>query len=106
MTLGVLCPAGDEGGRPAAGHNEAEADYDLWPAEPGSADGQRQCERDYGNEIPGHCLAIGAAGREREPVPLAEDGAERVLPDAECLVELALRDDEGHEHADAVRVDP
>ena len=37
---------------------------------------------------------------------LAEDGAERVFPDAERLVELALRDDERHEHANAVRVDP
>jgi hypothetical protein len=90
MALCVLCPAGDEGGRPAAGHHEAEADYDLWPAEPGSPDGQGQCERDYGNEVPGHCLAIGAAPGEREPVPLTEDGAERVFPDAERLVELAL----------------
>ena len=37
---------------------------------------------------------------------LAQDGAERVFPDAERLVELALRDDERHEHANAVRVDP
>src|SRR5207249_622710 len=37
---------------------------------------------------------------------LGQGRAERVFPDAERLVELALRDDERDEHADAVRVDP
>ena len=107
MALPVLGPAGDEGDGPATGHHCAEADQEPRPPEPRRTEGERQCEGDHGNEIPGHCLAIGPFTDERElGAPLAEDRAERVFPDTERFVELALRDDERHEHADAVRVDP
>src|SRR5206468_6113652 len=42
---------------------------------------------------------------EPECVPLAERGGERFFPDVERFLELPLRDDEGYEDADAVRID-
>src|SRR5580765_1499488 len=37
---------------------------------------------------------------------LSHGSVERLLPDAESLVQLGVRDHERDEHADAVRVDP
>jgi hypothetical protein len=66
VALSVLGPAVDEDDAPAAGHQGAQADHDPWSPEPGRAEGERQRERDHGDEIPGHCLAIGAAPGEPE----------------------------------------
>jgi hypothetical protein len=66
VALSVLGPADDQSDGPAAGHQPAEADHDPWSPEPRRAEGERQRERDHGNEIPGHCLAIGAAPGEPE----------------------------------------
>ncbi len=105
VALSVLGSADDKGHGPHAGQDAAEGDDDPWPADPGCADGERQRESEHGDEIPGHSSGIGSTAGERE-LRLAYDRAERVFPDAERLVQLALRDDERDEHADAVRVDP
>jgi len=105
--LTVLGSPGDEGHGPGAGQDRAQRDDDPWPAEPGRADEERQRKRDHGDEIPGHCSGIGSTPRERDPsVALVQNRGEGVFPDAERLLELPLRDDQGDEDADAVRVDP
>src|SRR5579862_2179189 len=42
----------------------------------------------------------------RASTPLTEGGLERLVPDAEGLVELGVGDDERDEHAEAVAMDP
>ena len=103
VALPILSPAGDEGDGPAAGHQGAEAQHEPRAAEPGRTDGKRQRKRSRGDEVSAIAPDIGALASERE---LAQHRAERVFPDAERFVQLGLRDDERHEHADAIRVDP
>jgi len=107
MALSVPGSAGDKRHGPRARQGCTQDDEEPGPPDPGRSEGEWQREREHRDEISGHCPGIGAATGEREPVRgLTENRAERVFPDAERLVELALRDDERDQHADAVRVDP
>src|ERR1051325_470498 len=56
----------------------------------------------YRSAISSPTTAVNCARRSRE---LSQGRLERLLPDAESLVELRLPEDERHEDTDAVRVD-